>query len=55
MVFLISFIALVIFALVMSVYIIIPIGSIVLIIWAICNRNAEKKREEIEHKDYKQY
>ena len=52
---LLSLISVIIFAIIMGFYVIVPIASVGLIIWAIRNRIEEKKREEIEHKDYKNY
>ncbi|CUP10435.1 MULTISPECIES: hypothetical protein [Clostridium] len=45
----------IIVALIILFYLAIIIGSICLLIWAITTRIKEKKREEIEHKDYKNY
>lgn len=42
-------------ALIILFWLVIIIGSIVLVIWAICSRIKEKKIEEEKHKKYKDY
>ncbi len=42
-------------ALVLLFWLVIIIGSIALVIWAICSRIKEKKIEEEKHKKYKDY
>lgn len=37
------------------IYLAIPIGAIVLLIWAICARNKEKKAEKDKLEEYKKY